>query len=47
MCYNVLRNTDAELLQEVCKDVQIESTLNRLEGENIDGCKTSCSCHLC
>ena len=27
MSHNVLRNTEAELLQEVCKDVQIEPTL--------------------
>ena len=33
---NVLRNTEGELLQEVCKDVQIEPTLIPLEGEKID-----------
>ena len=37
MCHNVLQNTEVELLQEVCKDVQIEPTLIPLQEENIHG----------
>ena len=38
MRHNVLSNTEAELLQEVCKDVQVKPTLIPLEGEKIDDC---------